>query len=178
MTDVPAFLGRASGGARWRPVSTPPPALLTGRRSSARELRLRHFDGTGAELPLPSWAKHAQFELQALVDLPDRWDGRRAQQVAPRAVEAVIEVLADVMADVTVLPQYFPLPDGGIQVEWHAGEHDVEIEFDSEGSAHLLMNERGHDDVEVDVPAGEFGRLVEQLRPGLHRLTRRVTAAP
>lgn len=176
MTEAPTFFRRAADKANWRSADTLPPALLTGRRSTARELRLQHFDEAGAELPLPLWAKHAQVELQALVDLPERWDGRRARPVAPRAVEAVVQLLAGVMTDELVRPQYFPLADGGVQVEWHAGGHHMEIEVDPTGGAHLLITEPDSVDVEVDMPAGALVGLIEQLQPSLQRLTDRVTA--
>jgi hypothetical protein len=42
------------------------------------------------------------------------------------------------MSDVLAPPQFFPLPNGGLQLEWHAGGEDIEIEVDPSGTAFVL----------------------------------------
>jgi hypothetical protein len=86
----------------------------------------------------PRWIVQAEEELNLLRQLPPRWDGHRASQVTRDAVESAVQVLARVMSDVLAPPQFFPLPNGGLQMEWHAGGDDIEIEVDPSGAAFVL----------------------------------------
>jgi hypothetical protein len=39
-----------------------------------------------------------------------------------------------------MVAQFFPLPDGGIQVEWYIEGNELEIEIDSEGHLYSLSS--------------------------------------
>lgn len=154
-------------------------ALLTGHRPPARRrLSLQHYDRSGNQTPLPLWAVDAEQQLQLLVALRRGWDGRRAEPVTELAVQTVVLVLAEVMAGSTPSPQYFPLPDGGLQVEWHAGGHDIEVEVDGDGSLHVLSTEPEGTTVDAELAAAspDSPELID-LRTALERLTGRGAAA-
>lgn len=155
-------------------------ALLTGRRpADRRALALRHYDDAGNPSPPPSWAAHAHQELQRLVDLPAGWDGHRAKPVTEAAVQAVVRVLAEVMTERTPFPQYFPLPDGGLQVEWHADGHDIEIEADARGAVYVLAtqpeSEMARVDAQLDSTAADTA-VLPALRSALRDLPIRTLA--
>lgn len=76
-------------------------------------------------------------ELGRLLQLRPGWDGHRARQITHEAVFATARVLARVLDRHSEIPQFFPLADGGIQVEWYADEQ-IEIEIDGAGDAHVL----------------------------------------
>lgn len=154
-------------------------ALLTGHRpSTRRHLSLQHYDQSGNQTPLPTWAGDAEQQLQLLVELPRGWDGRRAEPVTELAVKTVVLVLAEVMAGGTPSPQYFPLPDGGLQVEWHAGGHDIEVEVEGDGSLHVLSAEPEGTAVDAELAAASpDSPVLTDLRTALERLTDRVAAA-
>lgn len=99
---------------------------------------------------LPGWfgARLAE-ELNRLLALPPRWDGDTADEVKAEAVAEAIRVLASVASVDTIAPQLFPLADGGIQIEWHVGGNDVEIEIDGSGSVYVLAT-RSTGDTVVD----------------------------
>lgn len=135
----------ASGLTRSPRPSPPPPSLESGddflhRRTNggARQVVL---DVAGVSRSArPRWVDLVEGELNQLLALPAGWDGRRALPVTTTAVEGVVALLSLVMDERTAAPQLFPLPDGGVQAEWHIGGDAVEVEFDGEGAAHVLAD--------------------------------------
>jgi hypothetical protein len=69
--------------------------------------------------------------------LPPRWDGYRAKVITQEAVYSAAWILGAVLDDDSELPQFYPLPDGGIQIDWYA-DTQIEIEVDGAGEAHVL----------------------------------------
>jgi len=76
-------------------------------------------------------------ELSRLRQLRPRWDGHRARPITREAIDAAARVLARLLDAQSEVPQFFPLPGGGIQVEWLADDQ-IEIEIDGAGEAHVL----------------------------------------
>ena len=68
------------------------------------------------------YINHMNAKVAALLALPAGWDGHRARKVTPAAAAAVHEVIVAVMRPQFMPPAYYPLPDGGIQAEWAAGD--------------------------------------------------------
>ncbi len=117
-------------------IATGPYPASTGSLESKRHLTI---DVGGAERwQRPALVQYVEAELNALLELSDGWDGRRAHAVTIPAIQATVHVLAVVTNETSAPPQLFPLPDGGIQVEWHVGGNSIEIEIDAEGEPHVL----------------------------------------
>lgn len=76
--------------------------------------------------------------LNELLALNDRWDGHRARRVTIEATTTVVDVLAALMNLRSAPAQIFPLPDGGLQVDWLVGGNSIEVDIDAAGDAHLL----------------------------------------
>jgi len=66
---------------------------------------------------------------------PRRRRTRRGKPVTREAVYATARVLANLLDRHSQIPQFFPLPDGGIQVEWYA-DNQIEIDVDGSGEAY------------------------------------------
>jgi hypothetical protein len=73
-----------------------------------------------------------------LLELRPGWDGRRAKSITGRALSSSIHLLLLVTGNTEQVPQVFPLPDGGLQLEWHAGV-SLEVEIDGDGRTHALV---------------------------------------
>ena len=56
-----------------------------------------------------------------LLALPENWDSYKARTPSATAIDAACSF------------SLVPLPDGDIQMEWHIGGVDIEIEFNVEG---------------------------------------------
>lgn len=83
-------------------------------------------------------------ELTRLSRLRPRWDGQRAQPITQAAIFAAAHVLGFLLDGQSEAPQFFPLPDGGIQVSWLAND-EIEIEIDAAGEAHVLATDASGD---------------------------------
>lgn len=107
------------------------------RAIPARQIRVALTDDWGNELS-PAWLGMAVRRVNQLLTLEPGWDGHRARALSDAAISSLFEVLAVVMSDDVARPQIFPLVDGGLQAEWHAGGHDIEVEIESDGSIYAI----------------------------------------
>jgi hypothetical protein len=57
-------------------------------------------------------------------------------------VYATAQVLVKLIDGHSQVPQFFPLPDGGIQVEWY-GNDEIEIDVDGSGEAYAIATSNG-----------------------------------
>lgn len=89
------------------------------------------------------WLPPAIGELERLLALPDNWDSYGARAVTASAVAAGLSLLGGFMAQGVPLPAFVPTPRGGIQLEWHCGGLDVEVEADTDGRPALFVAEAG-----------------------------------
>lgn len=128
----------------------------------------------GEQDPLRPFYAYAERQLDQILALPDGWDGRRGVAISETAVETAVRVVASILDARSALPQFFPLPDGGVQVEWHLADNDIEIEVDGLGDAHVLaMDAEGRIVVEGSIgPADDacietaaFLRLLSERLP-------------
>lgn len=133
-----------SSGLTRRPVPAP---LLPGVRSAqdflvGREQRPRRRLLINVEsshgTKRPWFIDHMEHELNRLVPLDEGWDGHRARPINERAIRSVVLLLAVLLTDDIAPAQFFPLPDGGVQAEWHFDRNSIEIEVDGDGEAHVL----------------------------------------
>jgi hypothetical protein len=118
-------------------------------------------------------ASYMEEQVTSLLRLPHGWDGRRACRVTERAIGSGIELVFAVAGDLSLPPQIFPLPDGGIQMEWHAGE-SVEIEIDPAGDAHVLVTDEGGHIVLNEEIIERDGSLMWSVRKAVEQLSTRI----
>lgn len=85
-----------------------------------------------------------ETELSRLSQLRPRWDGHRARPITREAVYGMATVLARLLDLQSEVPQFFPLPGGGIQVVWVA-DNEIEIEVDAAGEAQVLATDANGD---------------------------------
>lgn len=78
--------------------------------------------------------------LDELLTLPENWDAYGAKRIAPRAVDGMKKLFAD-LTKLANDPHVSPLCDGGVAIE----RGDIEIEIDAEGGLSLLWCEDSFD---------------------------------
>lgn len=78
--------------------------------------------------------------LSHLRQLEPRWDGRSAEMLTDDACETAVRLLASLAIPAPPTAQLVPLTDGGVQLEWHAGGINVEIEVDPIGEVHAFIS--------------------------------------
>ena len=84
------------------------------------------FDVTFSQPPV--WLNHVSHRLNELASMTGSWDGRGAQSLATDALLMLLHALQRTLNSSTPEPQFVLSPDGGLQVEWHQGGWDIEIE--------------------------------------------------
>jgi hypothetical protein len=107
-----------------------------------------------------------QQRLNGLLELRQGWNGTTSPAIsvgaAASAAALALRILSD---DVSVGPQFFPLPNGGVQFEWHIGEQSIEVEVDTDGSAFAVAEgTNGAMLIEEDVDDETPTKLQRDLR--------------
>lgn len=78
-------------------------------------------------------------ELEALLDLEPNWDSYGAHPVRSSAFVQAIRLLAAVLATPVRRPSIVPTPEGGIQLEWHEPDADLEFEIHPAGGIEVFL---------------------------------------
>lgn len=92
----------------------------------------------------PDWLKTSRQRFGAALALPDGWDGPASYSVS-REVAFYAERLTEFAlqsVDQPLAPYVVPLPDGGLQVEWHSVTTEIEVYFDNEGNVSAWAHNR------------------------------------
>jgi hypothetical protein len=128
---------------------------------------------------LPWWFdEYLNQELNRLFALPAGWDGFSSDLVTIEAIQKAVTVLVMIADETTPAPQFFPLRDGGIQVEWHVGGNDIEVEVNGVGEAYVFAaRSDGEVIADGEVGAEEQEQLLGATRTFLNELSKRLTLA-
>jgi len=77
--------------------------------------------------PLPSWFDTTLQGFADLRALPQNWDSYGGKPTSYTALNRGLRLLDWVMEPSASAPSVVPLSNGGLQLEWHRGGHDLEI---------------------------------------------------
>lgn len=80
-----------------------------------------------SSVPLPLWVEPTIRALVERMQLPQNWDSYGAKAVTAAAVARALDILTRVMGNGSPTPDVVPLTDGGIQMEWHTANWELEI---------------------------------------------------
>lgn len=84
---------------------------------------------------IPSWLKPTLTHAIQLMLLPPNWDLEGGLPIQRASVGAALQGLSMLMTERSSLPQWIPTSEGGVQLEWHEANLDLEIEFSADGTA-------------------------------------------
>ncbi len=123
--------------------------------------------------PVPTWVEPSVARLNALLKLPDNWDGEGAEPVNPRVVSPLMTLLVNAAnesptRDIPV-PGIVPTVHGGLQVEWHFDGLELEIEAASPDEFIVVFDDR-ETGASFD---GAYPPSASKIKQALHRLVRR-----
>lgn len=155
-----------------------PGELFYGPPEARAVQRLIHYvDGFAPGIKQATLGARSLALMNRLLALPESWDGFRARPVTGAAAVAAMSALFEVADDSSLASQIIPLPDGGVQLEWHAGGFSLEIEVDGAGSRHYFAANPQREVVLNADPAEsgieDLGGLVKRLLADLTDLVRR-----
>lgn len=108
---------------------------------------------------VPAWIEPTFHALKGLLQLPKDWDGYGASPVQERIAQRVLFVLCEVMEDDAPPPSVVPLTGGGIQVEWHRLEKNLEIEFPADAAPSFYYYEENSDLESEGQVSGNYDRI-------------------
>lgn len=92
--------------------------------------------------PERKWQIEILTQLFRLLPMPEGWDGYGAPAIKRDAGMFALEVLNSVMRPRTPLPQVVPTSVGGIQVEWHEKNIDLELHFTAPYECEMWFRDR------------------------------------
>ncbi len=123
-------------------------------------LRLELPPGTDA----PEWLAGAAEQLVGLLSLRPGWT-RGGREIAEGTARKAMQILFELMPFATHPPEWSPLPDGGIQLEWYGREVEIDLEMSAAGEATFYSE----DTVRGEVHEGSLPADAQELREDLAR---------
>lgn len=111
----------------------PEPAVADGITAPVRNLIEFPVDNGKVILSVqggPRWVEPTLRTLGQLLLLPTDWDSFGGRAVHPSCVWSAWDLLRSVMRPDSPAPAVVPTNRGGVQLEWHSGAIDVEIEIE------------------------------------------------
>lgn len=106
------------------------------------------------------WQASVLKKVTELLKLPADWDGYGAPAIRRDAAMFALEVLETVMLPRTPLPAIVPAADGGIQIEWHEGDIDLEFHVSAPYACDLWFEDlRGAEESISEVLTNDFTLL-------------------
>jgi hypothetical protein len=135
------------------------------------------YEPEGAEQPeisieaseapsLPSWVGGTIKDIVSKLLLDPNWDSYGASEISPQAVEHAIKLLLNIVSEDTTAPWVVPTSSGGIQLEWHTDEADLEVEVSGVNRGMIYWRSR-RDDQEWE---GDLVTNTNRLRDLLARV--------
>jgi len=114
----------------------------------------------------PEWLPGVADRLAHLLGLGKNWDSYGAHPVEPDIAAQALRLLHLVMSPETPVPFLVPTPLGGISMEWHRDDIELELRLDPDHSP-LASLCRERDDEEMDwyvVSGSAMSALTRALR--------------
>jgi hypothetical protein len=120
---------------------------------------------------LPRWIEPTLAGALRLLFLAPNWDFQGGRPIEKASIGAALQSLSILMDDRGSIPQWVPTSEGGVQLEWHESNVDLEMEFSSDGTAGYVvfsdLNDRRRD---WDGTVSEnVGRLKQMFETRLHQ---------
>lgn len=112
-----------------------------------------------------SWATTIGNELTRLINLPEDWDSHGGRPVSKNMALIAAHLLARLGPQFEI-PDFFPLSDGGLLLEWESEALEIAIEIRGVSQVSLLIESSPRREVEVNA----IGLLPSKLLLEYHRL--------
>jgi hypothetical protein len=74
-----------------------------------------------------------------LITLPSNWDGEGAAEIDLSAINRALAAIERILPPNAPAPSVVPVPDSGLQIEWHRNQKDLEIEFRPNGEVEFYF---------------------------------------
>jgi len=112
-------------GARPEPVQRFVPVSARGET-----VTFRYLDNGE---PRPTWFMPVLQGFANLTTLTQGWDGATANRIDRPTINRALSAIEQMLPSQAPPPSVVPIPNSGLQIEWHRNGRDLEIEFSPEG---------------------------------------------
>lgn len=112
---------------------------------------------TGIPAPIPqieTLADRSRAAIDELTKLDPGWDGYDGDPVLPQVAGHALRLLGAIGAYTQIVPDVVPLSNGGLQLEWYVGIHEIEVEI-APDCATRLHRECTGDENPIEVSIGD-----------------------
>ena len=127
-------------------------------RDSARRTSTALTEATTLwnDLPQPpSWHEPLMRGVSALGQLPPNWDSYGAVPPDARIVARAVGFISRLLGPASPAPFVVPLATGGLQMEWHRNDIDLEVVFDRDEQPFFYCRNRiSSEESEHELPNG------------------------
>ena len=104
------------------------------------------------------------MKLSDLINLPEGWDGHLGRPVDFDVAKFAVKFLASTLDSESPAPQIVPLSYGGLQLEWHERDIDLEIEIEIPNRLFVSFTDhRGDEEFEREFSA-DYSEVTRVLR--------------
>jgi hypothetical protein len=124
----------------------------------------------GVEFPplptIPVWISPLVEQLEAILGLPEGWNSYGAARIDGKTAVRAVRLLLKVAGLTTPAPSVVPTPSGGVQLEWHERDIDLEVELTPQGqvSMHYADDLTGEDwDEDITHNLSPLARVLTEL---------------
>ena len=107
-----------------------------------------------------SWFMPVLGKICELGLLPPSWDSYGARSIHPRTALYTVKLLLEILLDSDPFPSVVPTVHGGIQLEWHEGGVELEIDIRSPLSVDMSIQYGEYDE---DFENVDFETIQEKL---------------
>ena len=118
---------------------------------------------TTSQMPTPVWIEPTISAFIGIQALPDNWDSYGARKVNRDLISQSLAILESIMEATSPAPSVVPLAGGGLQLEWHRKQQDLEITFAADDAPQFFYRNRAIG-VEQDGYADDVIKLTQLLR--------------
>jgi hypothetical protein len=91
---------------------------------------------------LPSWIEKTISAYSGIQNLNENWDSYGGKKINHDLIRSSLSILAQVMEDSSPAPAVVPLGDGGLQLEWHRKQQDLEVVFPADDTPQFFYQNR------------------------------------
>jgi hypothetical protein len=97
-------------------------------------------------VPAAPWSIKLSRNIDRLRKLPRGWDGPRSLPIDNSLLNRVTALIRESLSPLgndALAPFIVPLPNGGVQVEWHTARGELEFELAVNGTATIWVRDHG-----------------------------------
>jgi len=102
---------------------------LASHESEQAEQKYANFWKEFYSRPRSAWEREITNRISNLMKLQDNWDGYKSPPPRDDVGTFALTVMKQVMQPETPVPQVVPSAGGGLQLEWHEKDIDLEVNF-------------------------------------------------